>query len=308
MTVPIASVRSACFTLMMFPSLSFRLLCSAIPMSVPMVSKISTNRKEKNTVKNSRESTLLKSNLQKIGASGSENGFQPAAGCFVTYDVTAFVIGSRVSGTKAPIIVVAIMPMRIEPGTLSTNNMMVITRPMIATIAAPLWMAPKPMIVPVVLERIPPSLKPMMVMNRPIPTATAFFMFAGIALMIASRTLNNERMMKRIPSRKTAVSPICQEYPIPIQTVYVKNAFSPIPGASATGRFAMKAMMIVVTPEAIAVAVNTPPFDIPVFASISGLTASMYDIARNVVIPATISFCTEVLRSCSLNNDVIDCS
>jgi len=148
----------------------------------------------------------------------------------------------------------------------------------------------------------------MIVMKRPIPTATAFFIFAGIALMIASRTLKSESMMKRMPSRKTAVRAICQEYPIPMHTVYVKNALSPIPGASATGRFAKKAIIIVVIPDARAVAVKTPPALMPVWLSIPGFTARMYDIARNVVIPATISFCTEVLRSCNLNKEAIEFS
>ena len=61
-TVPIASESSASFTFLMSPFLSFKLLCSAMPMSVPIVSKISTKRKVKNTVKNFSESTVEKSN------------------------------------------------------------------------------------------------------------------------------------------------------------------------------------------------------------------------------------------------------
>ena len=47
--------------------------------------------------------------------------------------------------------------------------------------------------------------RPIKVMNRPIPTDTATFRLAGIALKIASRTFVRDRIIKIIPSTNTAV-------------------------------------------------------------------------------------------------------
>ena len=55
------------------------------------------------------------------------------------------------------------------------------------------------------------SCRPMKVMNRPIPTETATFSCAGMALKIASLTFVMERMMKMMPSINTAVNAACQE-------------------------------------------------------------------------------------------------
>ena len=96
------------------------------------------------------------------------------------------------------------------PGTLRQIRMMVMIRPMIVRRAAPLR-GLNPMIVPSELDVTPPSVRPMIVMKSPMPTATAFFRLLGIALMIASRTPTSERMIKRIPSRKTAVRAVCHE-------------------------------------------------------------------------------------------------
>ena len=87
----------------------------------------------------------------------------------------------------------------------------------------------------------------------------------------------------------------------------MKNAFSPSPGARATGRFATKAITRVAIAAERAVAVNTLPQAIPEAERISGFTARMYAIARNVVTPATISLPTVVPRALSLNNfSIID--
>ena len=57
--------------------------------------------------------------------------------------------------------------------------------------------------------------------------------------------------------------------------MYVKNAFNPIPGAKATGKFAIKAITNVAIADATAVAVKTPPNGIPVSDNIPGFTARM---------------------------------
>ena len=152
-------------------------------------------------------------------------------------------------------------------------------RPIIATRAVVCFMSKftKPMIVPVSPDTMPAFARPMRAMKSPIPTATAFFIPAGIALMIFSRIPKMERTMKMIPSIRTAVKASCHEHPIPKHTVNVKNALSPIPGASATGRFAQRAITRVAMADEIAVAVNTAGnvIPLPTALSIPGFTARM---------------------------------
>ena len=52
--------------------------------------------------------------------------------------------------------------------------------------------------------------KPMKVIKRPKPTETPNFKVGGIALKIASRTLVRDKIIKMIPSTKTAARAICQ--------------------------------------------------------------------------------------------------
>ena len=67
--VPIASVNSTCLTLGSLPSLSRRFAFDAQPMTVPIVSNKSTNRNAISTVKNSKDSTELKSTCINVGSS-----------------------------------------------------------------------------------------------------------------------------------------------------------------------------------------------------------------------------------------------
>ena len=150
-------------------------------------------------------------------------------------------------------------------------------RPMIATTAALFCILKltKPINVPVSVETTPAFASPMIAMNNPIPTATAFFKLSGIDLMIASRIPQIERIMNKIPSSNTAVNANCHEQPIPRTTEKVKNALRPRPGARATGRFATKAITNVARAAAIAVAVNTGPHSIPEPERMLGFTARM---------------------------------
>jgi len=54
-----------------------------------------------------------------------------------------------------------------------------------------------------------------------------------------------------------------------------KNALSPMPGARAIGRLAIRAMMMVAIMADSAVAVKTPPAGMPVALRMPGLTARM---------------------------------
>ena len=185
--------------------------------------------------------------------------------------------GTTVTPIGIPMIVVAAIPIRIAPGTLHTYKMIVMIRPITARSAEACERLKllKPMIVPVSLATIPALARPIRQMNKPIPTETAIFRFSGIDLMIASRIPQNERIRNKTPSRRTAVKASCQEHPIPIHTVNVKNALRPIPGARATGRFATKPITKVAIAAERAVAVNTEPASIPVIPNIPGLTARM---------------------------------
>lgn len=88
---------------------------------------------------------------------------------------------------------------------------------------------------------------------------------------------------------------------MPMQTVYVKNALRPIPGACANGTFARIAVKKQPIAAEIHVAIATPVAFIPVEPSMPGLTKIMYDIAKKVVKPPIISAFTVVLCSLSLN-------
>jgi hypothetical protein len=48
-------------------------------------------------------------------------------------------------------------------------------------------------------------------MKSPVPAETAFFRFTGMASMMASRTLKNDKRIKNSPSKNTAVRATCQE-------------------------------------------------------------------------------------------------
>ena len=61
-----------------------------------------------------------------------------------------------------------------------------------------------------------------------------------------------------------------------------------MPGASANGILAHRAMHMVPMMAAKAVVVKTAPLSIPVADSTAGLTAKMYDMARKEVMPAMI--------------------
>ena len=61
--------------------------------------------------------------------------------------------------------------------------------------------------------------KPIKAMNKPIPADTAFFKVIGMALKSASRIFVRDKMIKIIPSTKTADKAVSHEYPICNTTV-----------------------------------------------------------------------------------------
>jgi len=82
-----------------------------------------------------------------------------------------------------------------------------------------------------------------------------------------------------------------------MQTMTEKYVFVPMVGARATGKFANIAIKAQPIAAATAVTVTRAALSIPVWDSIAGFTAKMYDIAMNVANPASSSFGTVEPRS-----------
>ena len=125
------------------------------------------------------------------------------------------------------------------------------------------------------LTTIPAPLNPRNARKNPIPAPIPNFKSIGITFKIAS--LKPETVMIRniIDEINTAASAASQELPISNMIVYVKRAFSPIPGASPTGNLATSPMIMHAIPDAIAVEKNTAVAGIPPSTSIDGFTPKM---------------------------------
>ena len=143
------------------------------------------------------------------------------------------------------------------------------------------------------------SAKPIRVINKPIPAATAYLICLGIDFTISVRTLNTESRKKITPAQNTAPKAVSTGNFIPITTAKVKNAANPIPGATKIGLFAYKPIMMVQKALRVTVAVSTALKGRPVALSIAGLTTITYIAVTNVVIPAMISIRMLVLLAFS---------
>ena len=151
---------------------------------------------------------------------------------------------------------------------------------------------------------MPPPLRPMNAMNKPMPMPIAWRKLTGIASMTALRKPQATRIRITIPSRKTmAIATRQSTAAPPRQSVYATIALMPMPDASAIGLFAIRpiAMVMIAAPKH--VAVSAASNGTPATTSIFGFTAMMYAIARNVVKPPMISFPIVLLRSEILKNE-----
>ncbi|MNI62980.1 hypothetical protein D3C73_1183220 [compost metagenome] len=107
-------------------------------------------------------------------------------------------------------------------------------------------------------------MKPIIVINKPIPTVIAILIDCGTATSNICRTLVTVKMMNTIPERNTAPRAACQVIaPFELRTTVMKYAFNPMPGASAIGIFTNNPIIIVINPAPTAVAKNTALSDIP---------------------------------------------
>ena len=112
-------------------------------------------------------------------------------------------------------------------------------------------------------------------MNRPIPAEMALLRKPGMEEMILLRRGLTETTRNRIPLSSTMARASCQVYPMLKQTVKVKKAFNPMPGAWAKGALASSAVRRQPMAALMQVASMTPLEFMPVCESRLGLTKMM---------------------------------
>ncbi len=132
------------------------------------------------------------------------------------------------------------MPMRIAPFTFLTSITMIATSPMTKTsIGQPARKPPTPSSTgtgPAAgLRTMPESTRPMIVMNRPMPTLMAIFSCAGMAWRTALRKPVSTRTVMISPSMTTSPMASAQVMPGSLAIPKVTNALRPRPVASASG-------------------------------------------------------------------------
>ena len=141
---------------------------------------------------------------------------------------------TRPNAAAAPVII--IMPINNAPFTLKHVKAAMINNPAIDNKAGILFLKlPNATVVASLLTIIPALKSPIKVINNPMPADIPIFNDFGIVLTIISRMLVKVKTININPSIQTAARATFQLTPIPITTLNVKNAFNPMPGASAIG-------------------------------------------------------------------------
>lgn len=230
-------------------------ICELRPIIVPSVPNKSTKRIDTSTINISTVKVLLQSISKNMGSMLGGVLTKPSI---------------RVSPIGIPITAVNRIPSKRAPGTFFMNNTAVRIIPIIANNGDAEDKSPSFINVEESLTTTPAFFNPIKIINIPMPEAIEVFKLSGMAPAILSQRLKIVSRRNTIPSRKTAVRAKCHEYPIMRHTVYVNIAFMPIPGASANGSLAIKAMRNVAIAAERAVVVNSAPLSIPVSASIAG--------------------------------------
>ena len=134
----------------------------------------------------------------------------------------------------------------------------------------------------------PELAKPRRARNRPMAAPTPTFRFLGITRTISSRTLNRESSRKIKPEMTMSVRACCQVAP-PAATRPAKMALVPMPGPSAKGRLAYRAISRVIRPLIRAVEIITPVTFMPVPDIRLACTIRIYAMVAKVVTPPMIS-------------------
>ena len=116
----------------------------------------------------------------------------------------------------------------------------------------------------------------------------------GMLEIIQYRIRNSVSKNSPTAPQNIAPIPVCQEMPIAPTTTKAKKAFSPIAGASATGKLANIPIAILPIPAIKQVVTNTTFGSICAAPRICGFTKTMYTMVKKVVIPAINSVRTVV--------------
>jgi hypothetical protein len=169
--------------------------------------------------------------------------------------------GTLVAPVRRAITVVIRMLSNSAPGTRRTNRTIVMSRP--SSVVASTGVVGNtnatgglggawPMI-------RPPSKNPMNRMNRPMPTAIAFFSDSGTAFMIASRRPTSTSTSTTMPSSTmTPMAPAGLSWRVRTRK-NATRALIPRPAASAIGMLAIRPMAMLMTPATRAVAAAAAP-------------------------------------------------
>ncbi|CKE87528.1 Uncharacterised protein [Streptococcus pneumoniae] len=135
------------------------------------------------------------------------------------------------------------------------------------------------------------------------PTVIASFSDFGIDTESTRAIGVNAAIAKIIPEMKTAANASCQVNPSVWTAVYVKNAFTPIPGTRIAGAFAQNAMSRHPTNELKTVAKIPASRGMPASDKMDAFTIIIYTIVKNDVTPAKTSCFGDV--SCKPNLNVL---
>lgn len=198
-------------------------------------------------------------------------------------------VGKSINPNIIPTITVKAIPKNIAICEPLTINIDIATKPNTESKTVGFVKSPSATNVDELATTIPAFFKPIKAINKPIPELTANFKFVGIALITNSLNPVADIIKNIIPDANTPDNAVCHGISIPMQTLYVKKAFNPTPGANAIGNLANIPIINVPTAAATAVATKTLSFGIPASAKTLGIKNKAYDIVKNVVIPAIVS-------------------
>ena len=129
------------------------------------------------------------------------------------------------------------MPIRIAPRTRSRISAIITMNPPMASSTCGLRRLPIFTGTPVPLSTMPVSVSPMNARKRPMPAAKLNFKLCEIDFASQPRSPISVMMRKRTPLTKTDPIRCCQVIPS-APSPKAMNAFSPMYGATAMGRFA----------------------------------------------------------------------
>jgi len=107
------------------------------------------------------------------------------------------------------------------------------------------------------------------------PTLKPTFSFSGMEFTSQVRMFRTVSTAKMAPEMKMAPRACCHENPMTFTTVKAMNAFSPMYGAMAKGRFAYRPMSSVPRKAVRMVATMEAPKGIPAASSTLGFTMMM---------------------------------